>query len=121
MDRDASGEIDYKELARAIKYGDPRRIESMNAQARKDFKRADTELNTVYRKVIALLPDEKSVELLQKAQRAWVAFRDANAAFHADEMRGGSAAPLLFYGQQTQLTKSRLKHLQRYLKDFGER
>tara|TARA_B100000927_G_C16047173_1_gene301539 strand:+ start:27 stop:389 length:363 start_codon:yes stop_codon:yes gene_type:complete len=95
--------------------------QEMNAQARKDFKRADTELDTVYRKVIALLPDEKSVELLRKAQRAWVAFRDANAAFHADEWRGGSAAPLLFYGQQTQLTKSRLKHLQRYLKDFGER
>ena len=95
--------------------------QEMNAQARKDFKKADTELNTAYKKVIALLPDEKSVELLRKAQRAWVAFRDANAAFHADEMRGGSAVPLLFYGQQTQLTKSRLKHLQRYLKDFGDR
>ena len=47
--------------------------QEMNAQARKDFKRADTELDTVYRKVIALLPDEKSVELLRKAQRAWVA------------------------------------------------
>lgn len=95
--------------------------QEMNAQSRKDFKKADTELNTVYKKVIALLPDQKSVDLLRKAQRAWVAFRDANAAFHADEMRGGSAAPLLFYGQQTQLTKARLKHLQRYLKDFGDR
>ena len=94
--------------------------QEMNAQARKDFKKADAELNTIYKKVIALLPDAKSVELLRKAQRAWVVFRDANAAFHADGMRGGSAAPLLFYGQQTQLTQARLKHLQRYLKDFGE-
>ena len=29
---DRSGEIEYKELARAIKYGDPRRIESMRQQ-----------------------------------------------------------------------------------------
>jgi len=95
--------------------------QDMNGEARKGFKKADAELNTIYKKVVALLPDEKAVELLRKAQRAWVAFRDADAAFHADEMRGGSAAPLLFYGQQTQLTKLRIKHLQRYLKDFEER
>ncbi len=95
--------------------------QEMNGEARKDFKKADAELNTVYERIIALLPDAKSVELLRKAQRAWVAFRDANAAFHADEMRGGSAAPLLFYGQQTQLTKARIKHLQRYLDAYGER
>ena len=82
---------------------------------------ADAELNAVYKKVIALLPDEKAITLLRKAQRAWVIFRDADAASHADAMRDGSAAPLLFYGQQTQLTRSRIKNLQRYLKDFGER
>tara|TARA_B100000963_G_C22511132_1_gene618408 strand:+ start:610 stop:972 length:363 start_codon:yes stop_codon:yes gene_type:complete len=95
--------------------------QEMNSQARESFKMADAELNAVYKKVIALLPDEKAITLLRKAQRAWVIFRDADAASHADAMRDGSAAPLLFYGQQTQLTRSRIKNLQRYLKDFGER
>ena len=34
-DRDHSGEIDYREFARAVKYGDPRRIQSMQEQQRK--------------------------------------------------------------------------------------
>ena len=95
--------------------------QEMNSQARKELKKADAELNRVYKEVIALLPDEKAVELMRKSQRAWLTFRDADATSHADAMRGGSAAPLLFYGQQAQLTRSRIKQLQRYLDLYGER
>ena len=35
VDRDNSGEIDYRELARAIKYGDPKRVKSMAEQEAK--------------------------------------------------------------------------------------
>jgi uncharacterized protein YecT (DUF1311 family) len=89
--------------------------QEMNAQARKDFEKADAELNEVYRSVIAGLPDEIAVDLLRKAQRAWVAFRDADALSHSDEMRDGSAAPLLLYGQKTRLTKDRVKYLRERL------
>ena len=94
--------------------------QEMNAQSRKDLKEADAQLNATYQKVITRLPDEKSVALLRKAQRAWLSFRDADAASYADAMRGGSAAPLLFYGQQTQLTRYRIKQLKRYLETYGE-
>lgn len=93
--------------------------QEMNAEARKDFKTADAQLNAVYKKVVGSLPDEKAVELLRKSQRAWLTFRDAEAASYADAMRGGSAAPLLFYGQQTQLTRSRIKQLREYLEPYG--
>merc|ERR1711871_65323 len=42
VDKDRSGEIEYKELARAIKYGDPRRIESMQAHQRELERLADS-------------------------------------------------------------------------------
>ena len=37
------------------------------------------------------------------------------------EGRGGSAAPLLYYGRKTQLTKERIKHLQMHLQQYGGR
>ena len=52
----------------------------MTQSAAKEFERADAELNAVYKKALAGL-DETGKEKLTKAQRAWVAFRDAQAAF----------------------------------------
>ncbi len=90
--------------------------QEMNQQARKGFEKADKELNGVYQKVIKQLPDEEAVALLRKAQRAWVAYRDADAASYSDEMRGGSASPLLLYGHMTQLTRERIKFLRHRIK-----
>jgi hypothetical protein len=45
IDRDNSGEIDYKELSHAIKYGDPQRIKSMEEQEAKLIKLA--EINSI--------------------------------------------------------------------------
>ena len=67
----------------------------MNAQAARDAALADRELNKVYKQVLDTLDDE-GAKLLKASQRAWIAFRDAEAASAADEARGGSMAPLLF-------------------------
>ena len=93
----------------------------LNAQGRKILEKADLKLNAVYKKALAVTPDEKGVEILRQAQRAWIAFRDAEAMLHADAMRGGSAAPLLFYGRKTQLTRERIKHLQDHVELHGGR
>ena len=95
--------------------------QEMNAQSRKDLEMADVQLNALYQKVLKRLPDEKEGALLRKAQRAWIGFRDAEAALYADAMRGGSAAPLLYNGRKTQLTKERIKHLQMLLQQYGDR
>ena len=48
------------------------------------YKRADAELNILYRQITARLKDDKATaKLLVAAQRAWVAFRDAECNFSA--------------------------------------
>lgn len=88
--------------------------QTMNRQAEADAAVADKELNTVYKKVLAALDDEGKA-LLKTSQRAWIAYRDAEAKFAADEMRGGSAAPLLYSGALASLTKERVKRLRQSL------
>ncbi|HEY1123645.1 MAG TPA: lysozyme inhibitor LprI family protein [Haloferula sp.] len=89
--------------------------QEMNAEAAESFKKADKELNEVYAKVLANLDDEAK-ENLKKSQRAWVAWRDAEAAFRADaEARGGSMWPLIHEGVRGRLTKERVKSLKELL------
>lgn len=73
----------------------------MNAQARAEFERVDAELHETYRALLARLSDDESRQKLETSQRAWIAFRDAQAAFEADRVRGGSAAPVLRYASMT--------------------
>src|SRR6266545_760699 len=63
---------------------------AMNAQVRAEFEQADAELNKTYEALLAKLPDAESKQKLKESQRAWLAFRDAEAAFAADQARGGS-------------------------------
>lgn len=84
--------------------------QEMNRQAEGDAAAADKKLNAAYKKVMADL-DEEGQALLKASQRAWLAYRDAEAARVADEMRGGSAAPLLYAGTVARLTKERTKIL----------
>lgn len=89
--------------------------QEMNAAAAESFKKADKELNEVYAKVLANLDDEAK-ENLKRAQRAWVAWRDAEAVFRADaEARGGSMWPLVHEGIRSRLTKERVKGLKELL------
>jgi uncharacterized protein YecT (DUF1311 family) len=70
---------------------------AMNAQARAEFVQADTKLNKTYEALLKKLPDGQSKEKLKQSQRAWLAFRDAEAAFATDQTRGGSMAPTIRY------------------------
>jgi uncharacterized protein YecT (DUF1311 family) len=83
----------------------------MNRQAAKDFHKADAELNSTYAALMAKLPDAESKRKLKESQRAWIAFRDAEAAFAADPFRGGSAAPVLRWTSMTETTEQRIKQL----------
>lgn len=83
----------------------------MTHQAAKDFHKADAELNTTYAALMAKLPDSESKRKLKESQRAWIAFRDAEAAFAADQFRGGSAAPVLRWTSMTETTEQRIKQL----------
>jgi uncharacterized protein YecT (DUF1311 family) len=87
---------------------------AMNAEAWADFKKADAELNKTYEALLKKLPDAESKQKLKESQRAWVAFRDAEAAFAAG---GGTMAPTLRYATMTELTEQRIKQLKARLTD----
>jgi len=90
---------------------------AMNAQARAEFVKVDAELNRTYEALLAKLPDAESKEKLKQSQRAWVAFRDAEAAFAADQARGGSMAPTIRYETMTELTQQRIEQLKLHLEE----
>jgi uncharacterized protein YecT (DUF1311 family) len=87
----------------------------MKECASADLQKADKALNTTYKKLMAKL-DEIAKEKLKKAQKAWIVYRDANAEFSADEMRGGTGEGLLYMSTVTQMTEQREKELAQYLK-----
>ena len=86
----------------------------MNQTAKKDFELADAELNKVYKEVMKLL-SEKEKQLLIKAQRDWIKFRDSHCEFEANEYEGGSIQPLIYSSCLTERTKDRIKDLKSIL------
>jgi len=83
----------------------------MNQQAAADYEKADAELNRVYKKLMTTL-DKDGQAKLKTAQRAWLAYRDVQAEFDADnQARGGSMYGLIYYTALEQFTKDRIKQL----------
>ncbi|MFZ1109106.1 MAG: lysozyme inhibitor LprI family protein [Rhodomicrobium sp.] len=88
---------------------------TMNACAEDAYRKADAELNAVYKQVQSRNKDDAEAgKLLVAAERAWVAFRDAECAFDAAPNAGGSIYPLVYFGCLQRLTKARTGQLIRY-------
>src|SRR5690349_2055790 len=66
--------------------------DAMNACSLEQWKRADTALNHDYQALLQRM-DPKSQKLLRSAQRAWLAYRDAECGFIASASEGGSVQP----------------------------
>ena len=102
---------------------DPQYQQEMNLCAHRDFEAADAELNRVYRQAIASQrqadreieasdPGPRYEETLRAAQRAWVAFREAQCQLEGmEEARGGSMEPMVRSGCLTQMTRARIAQL----------
>src|SRR5437867_145258 len=91
--------------------------EEMNQQAAKDFDAADAAMNEAYKPFMNKI-DKEAQAKLKSAQRAWVAFRDAQAELEADlAARGGSMVPMIYNRTRTEITKARTKELEKLLKD----
>lgn len=98
--------------------------QELNACAYQAWEAADAELNTAYKRAIAEMKDmdanmpddlQGAEEALRAAQRAWVAYRDANCVVAGFPMRGGSAEPLLINGCMESMTLQRTMELQEML------
>lgn len=69
---------------------------AMTACAQSQFKQADAKLNARYSALKKALADQPARRAsLQKAERAWLAYRDADCAFAAGAHAGGSMAPMV--------------------------
>ncbi len=96
----------------------------MNVCAADDFRKADAELNATWQ---ALLKKEAADKLfiarLRTAQKAWLAFRDAElAAYFAcaeQDVRQcwGSMYPLSFLGRKAAMTQERTRALKAILEE----
>ncbi|WP_223531620.1 lysozyme inhibitor LprI family protein [Pseudomonas sp. BF-R-30] len=90
---------------------------TMNQCAAQQNAAADKELNALYQQITSRFksnPDSK--KQLVGAQRAWVAFRDAECKFSASGVEGGSVYPLIYSNCTTELTKARVQTFKNYLK-----
>jgi uncharacterized protein YecT (DUF1311 family) len=90
---------------------------TMNQCAGKDFVAADKKLNDAYKQIEGRLKDDAaSKKLLVDAQRAWVAFRDAECNFQGGPIdQAGTIYPMVVANCQTSLTNDRLSDFKTYL------
>lgn len=90
--------------------------------ANREFQKADRKLNATYNQVVAQIkanppmnPIGKSMlSQLVKAQRLWVAFRDAECGAHYSYYIDGTIRGLMFVSCKTQLTEQREKDLRSF-------
>jgi uncharacterized protein YecT (DUF1311 family) len=89
---------------------------TMNACAEDAYRKSDAELNAVYKQLQSRSKGEPQTnKLLSAAERAWLAFRDAECTYSAAGNEGGSLYPSIYFGCLGQLTKTRTAELNRYL------
>lgn len=97
---------------------------SMNICAGRDYEAADAELNAQWAETLdaakGLDADLTASggdgrpgyeESLRKAQRAWIAYRDAACEYEGFDARGGSMEPMLVSGCLARLTRLRTLEL----------
>ena len=82
----------------------------MNVCADRDYQKADALLNATF-KDATKDADARTLDLLRKAQRAWIAFRDAECAYQTAGDEGGSIQPMDYSLCLTRLTKLRTQQL----------
>jgi len=100
--------------------------EAMNACAAQDLEAADRELNRVYREILKRYRSyPRFIRALKKAQRAWIAMRDAQIemaypGYREDPQRYGSALPMCVANFKTSMTTRRIEYLKQWLSSKRE-
>ena len=101
----------------------------MTRQAGRDAAAADAAMNAQYRSTMASMKeadDQKAFDAgsgpsyrnaLLAAQRAWLAYRDAECVLEGYEFRGGSAAPMAHAQCRAALTEARTRALKEEMWD----
>ena len=88
----------------------------MNETAYASYKKADAELNKVYKKLMAILSQNEKTLLIQ-AEKDWVKFRDSHCEFEASQYEGGTIQPLIYSTCLEELTRKRIAEIKASIKD----
>jgi len=86
----------------------------LNIEAQANFAAADKQLTQLCEKLRARL-DLTGRDKLAKAQKAWAAYREAQAALEASQVRGGTAAQSVLNETRAELTRKQIERMQRIL------
>jgi uncharacterized protein YecT (DUF1311 family) len=91
----------------------------MNEQSFDSYKKVDTELNDVYKKILdKYKSDTLFIKNLKISQRIWISFRDAELNMKFPDYGPywyGSMHPMCVAGYLEELTKDRIKTLKKWL------
>lgn len=101
-------------LAQQANCRNPQTQSEINYCAEQSRRRADQELNRVYRLVVPKLAAARRNQLVN-AQTAWIKFRDAECDFSSSLAEGGTMQPGLEAGCLEQVTRERTSDLNSYL------
>ena len=102
--------------ARADECADADDQATMNECADKAYKASDAELNKLYKEIKGRLKDDAdTAKLLVSAQKAWIAFRDAECSFSSSGSAEGSVYPMVVSQCRDGLTQNRVKDFKNYL------
>jgi uncharacterized protein YecT (DUF1311 family) len=101
----------------------------LNACASDEYAAADAELNAAWRELLAALDGQPTaIARLREAQRAWIAFRDAEVAARFPVEDGedprtmyGSMYPMALNATLTTLTRARTAELRARLEEINDR
>jgi uncharacterized protein YecT (DUF1311 family) len=87
----------------------------MNECAGENFKASDKQLNILYEQIMARIGGDAATKgLLQKSQRLWIGFRDAECDFQASGSVGGSIYPTLIASCAGSMTDKRILEFKEY-------
>jgi uncharacterized protein YecT (DUF1311 family) len=85
---------------------------AMRACENSRYQQSEQEMQAAYAQLMKKL-GQLQKEKLRQTQRAWVAFRDANADFLAGAAQDGTLAPLIKISALADMTEARTKELLR--------
>lgn len=88
----------------------------MNLTALKNYEKSDKELNKVYATLIKSL-DKTEAQVLIKAQKNWIKFRDSHCEFESLQYQGASMQPLIHSNCMEEATKKRILELKQSIKN----
>ena len=110
-------------FAAAAPQGDPCRTKANQLELTQcaDRERAKSEaaLSQAYKSLLADLDDEHR-PLLEKAQSAWLAFRDADCELDASHALGGSMFPMLVADCRSGMADTRVKDIKTLRKNLAD-